>query len=243
MTSRILLNADLGEGFRYDADIMPLIDIANIACGAHAGDRLTMKKTLLLAKQHNNYVSYHIGYNDKKNFGRVSIQYSDSAFVELIEKQINDLLQLSGEIGIIIDFIKPHGALYHDLTENQKLAEIFLTICERFGKTTGEKPGLIGPAHSALLRIGEKGGFKLLSEGFVDRRYDDTGILLPRSHPDALIDNPLEAAQQAMTIGQQGHVISHSGNNVPLNAGTLCIHGDTAKALAIAREVSRILRG
>lgn len=242
MTRRILLNADLGEGFRYDADIMPLIDIANIACGAHAGDRLTMKNTLQLAKQHNNYVSYHVGYNDKKNFGRISVQYSDSAFIELIENQINGLLQLSNEIGIIVNFIKPHGALYHDLTDNQKLTELFLGICKKLEEGTGEKLGLIGPANSALLHIGEKSGFKLLPEGFVDRRYDDNGILLPRSHPDALIDNPHEAAQQARTIGEQGHVISHSGNNVPLNAGTLCIHGDTARALAIAREVSKTLK-
>lgn len=241
MARRILLNADLGEGFSYDADLMPLIDIANIACGAHAGDRLTMKRTLQLAKQHSNYVSYHVGYNDKKNFGRISIQYSDSAFVELIENQFNALLQLSDEIGISIDFIKPHGALYHDLAGNQNLVALFLTACEKLEETLGSKPGIIGPANSALLSIGEKSGFKLLPEGFVDRRYGDDGILLPRSHPHALIDNPLEAAQQARTIGEQGHVVSNSGKNVPLDARTLCIHGDTATALAIAREVSKTL--
>jgi len=242
MTGRILLNADLGEGFSYDADIMPLVDIANIACGAHAGDRHTMKRTLQLAKQHNNYVSYHVGYDDKKNFGRISIKYSDREFMAMLDKQFNELSRLANENGIVINLVKPHGALYHDLIGNEKLVTIFLIACEKLQVATGERPGLISPPGSTLLRVGEKSGFKVMQEGFVDRRYDDHGNLLPRSHPDALIDNPGEAARQAWTISEKGYVVSNSGNNVSLDARTLCVHGDTSEALAIVREVSNALK-
>lgn len=242
MNNRLLLNADLGEGFNYDAEIMPLIDIANIACGAHAGNLDSMRKTLQLAKNHEANVSYHIGYEDRENFGRISIQYRKNDFTKIIEEQFQSLFDLANEIGVVIDFVKPHGALYHDLSQQDALAKHFIQICENHQNLTNTRLEIIGPDESALFRAARDRGFKVLNEAFVDRRYDRQGKLLPRAEENALITNPEQACNQARLISEQNKVISNCGNIVAIKAQTLCIHGDTAGAVDIARAVSSTLK-
>lgn len=235
---KIELNADLGEGCAGDAQILPFIDAANIACGGHSGDRQSMQQTLLLARRHGVSAGAHPSYPDRQHFGRRALKMDESELQHSLRQQLQQL----GEIATAIDYplrhIKPHGALYNQCAVDSALADRVVECFARFD----DRLIIVGLAGGELTRIAGTRGLKTQQEGFVDRRYRDDGSLQPRSDTDAVIGDIDAAFRQAQQIVATGQVTSINQRAVPLAIDTLCLHGDGKHAVALAQRLSALLR-
>jgi UPF0271 protein len=225
VTRAIDLNSDLGEGMTTDADVMASVTSANIACGAHAGDRDTMTRTVAVAKEKGVAVGAHPGYADRENFGRKPLRMKDVELVKSVADQIALLRDLARDAGVRIGYVKAHGALYNQGERDERIAGLVADAVARVDRALV----LVCTPTSAMARVAKARGLRVAREGFCDRRYEPDGTLRPRSKPGALISDPYDAATQALWLAQRGDV------------DTLCVHGDTPEAPAIARRVRAML--
>ena len=232
------LNCDLGEGFENDGEIMPFISSANIACGAHAGDHDTMKRTIELAMQHGVKAGAHPGFADKANFGRIELPVTGEEVYTLVGEQIQLLEKIAAGIQCKLHHVKPHGALYNMAARNKSLAAAIARAIKDFN------PELIlyGLSGSFLISEGKALGLKTASEVFADRTYDDTGNLTPRSQPSALISSDEEALNQVLKLVNEGFITSVTGNLVAVQTETVCIHGDGDHAVSFAQKIFSTLK-
>lgn len=216
------LNVDLGEGGNEDAALIALASSANIACGGHAGDESTMRTAIETALAAGVSIGAHPGYEDRENFGRRALDMPPTEVTALVARQITRLMDIAASTGAVIHHVKPHGALYLQANRDAKLAEAVVEGVRQL------LPGIAFyvPPVGELAKAGKGAGLHIVPEGFVDRRYAETGDLLPRSEPGAVIDDLTTAIAQAKNIALHQRVISISGNPIPLPADTLCIHGD-----------------
>jgi UPF0271 protein len=217
------LNCDLGEGSPHDAELMPLITTANVACGFHAGDPPTALAALRLAKQHGVHVGAHPSFPDREHFGRRELTRSvEDVFADCIY-QIGGLAGLAREFELELTHLKPHGALYNMAARDELLAGAMISAAEQFQLAIMGLPGS---------RIEElcPGHVTFIAEGFADRRYRPDGMLVPRGEPDAFIHTPAEAVQQALALLKQGKI------------RTLCVHGDNPQAVVFVRELRAALQ-
>jgi UPF0271 protein len=230
------LNADLGEGMD-DASIMPFLTSANIACAMHAGDPETMDKTVALALAHGLRIGAHPGYADRENFGRKPQRMSLSAVEALVVYQVAALEGTVRSRGGKLFYVKPHGALYNQAAEDLDLAGAIARAIQRLN------PGLVlvGLAGSSLIEAARKSGLRVAEEAFADRRYLADGKLSPRSRPGSVLEDPVEAAAQALLIAKNGVVIAEDGSRISLRADTICLHGDTPGARSIASVIRQKL--
>lgn len=236
------LNSDVGEGFGpyrigNDEDLFPYITSANIACGFHAGDPSTMRKTLDLAAKHHVSAGAHPGFPDRLHFGRVVLPYSNEEIADFVIYQIGALQMMAESAGLALHHVKLHGALYHLAAESPRLAELLLDAIVRLRHPLI----VVGPPDSVLQRESEERGLDYAAEGFADRAYGEDGKLAPRSDPSALLTDPNAAAEQAVRLAKSHKVKTLSGALIPQNVSTLCIHGDTPNAANIAMAVRRKL--
>ena len=229
MPLAIDLNCDVGEldDVEHEAALMKLITSANIACGGHAGDELTMERTALLALRHDVRIGAHPSYPDRANFGRVEVSMSGSEIAATVQRQIETLDLVVRRLGGKIAHVKPHGALYNVATRDENVAKAIVAGVARWN------PGvvLVGLAGSLALDVWRGLGFSVWAEAFADRRYEPDGSLRSRRLPDALITDPQEAAAQALRFARAGE------------AQTICVHGDTAGAVEILKACREILGG
>jgi UPF0271 protein len=227
------LNCDLGEGAGYDAELMPLVTSANIACGAHAGDEATMRVTVALAEQHGVAIGAHPGFADRGHFGRRELQLSPAEIRALVSGQIHALRALGP-----VRHVKPHGALYNLAARDMAVAEAIAVAVHAVD------PALVlfGLAGSELLRAGRALGLRVASEVFADRTYQRDGMLTPRSRPDALIHDEAAAVTQVLRMVREGVVRATDGTDVSIVADTVCVHGDGSRAVAVARQLNAELR-
>lgn len=216
---KIDLNCDLGEGSGSDEAVMPYITSANIACGFHAGSGQTMRETIRLAKRFGVNIGAHPSWDDRENFGRIEMDVSPEETERLVFEQIQILAAVAKEEGAPLTHVKPHGALYNQAARDLWLARAVARAVKRFG---GELI-LVGLAGSRLIEAGVEAGLRVAAEGFPDRGYHPDGTLMPRSLPGALIEDPEEAAHQALELLRT------------LRLDTLCLHGDHPNAAANAR--------
>ena len=240
--NRIDLNCDMGEMPEHISNgtqeaLMRSITSVNIACGGHAGDAQTMATTIEQALRHKLAIGAHPGYADRANFGRIELNLSPEEVADSVYQQIRALTEIAARHHATITHVKPHGALYNQAVHNRQLAQAIATGVARLRRDVV----LVGLAGSPMLDVFRQAGFPIAAEAFADRRYEPDGTLRSRKHPDALIQDPAEAARQALTI-VQGKVVARDGSEVPLHADTLCIHGDTPGAPQIAAEVAKALR-
>lgn len=242
----MLLNCDLGEWSGTgppspDEAVMPHIDLANIACGLHAGGPLTMQRTLVLARRHGVAIGAHPGYADPANFGRVSIPHSEGELIALIHYQVSALTGMAAIHGLPVDYVKPHGALYNDMMANPEIRAAVM-------KAVAALPGthkLMLLATSDSDRHREEAahhGIGLVLETFADRCYDDNGQLVPRGVPGAVHDHN-RTLNQARQLCEEGCVTTAGGRRLSLTADTLCVHGDNPEALAAVRAIRRLIHG
>ena len=222
------LNCDLGEGAGHDAELMPLITSANIACGAHAGDAATMRATVALARKHGVAIGAHPGFADRENFGRRELATTPDEVRALITTQTAALRDLGP-----VRHVKAHGALYNLAARDAGLAEAVVDAVQAVD------PALIlfALAGSELVRAGRERGLKVASEVFADRTYQRDGSLTPRSQPDALIHDEDAAVAQVLRMITAGVVRTTDGADVSIVADTVCLHGDGPHAVAFARRL------
>jgi UPF0271 protein len=243
MKQRIIdLNSDVGESFGpyqigNDESLIPLVSSANIACGFHAGDPGTIRKTLDLAARHHVAVGAHPGYPDRLHFGRIPLPYPVPEIVDFVLYQIGALQIMAETSGLELRHVKLHGALYHVAANDSHLVDSFLDAMVSLHRPII----IVGPPNSLMQREAEDRGLDYAAEGFADRTYTDDGTLMSRNHKDSLITDPLKAAKQALKIVREGKVTTISGMTIPLKVSTLCIHGDTPNAVEIARKVRDLL--
>ncbi|MGV3135628.1 LamB/YcsF family protein [Brevibacillus agri] len=237
------LNCDMGESFGAyrlgnDQAILQHISSANIACGFHAGDPSTMRKTVKLAIESRVAIGAHPGLADLVGFGRRNMDISAQDAYELVVYQIGALQAFVQAEGGVMQHVKPHGALYNMAATRPALAE---AIAEAVYRVNPELV-LFGLAGSELTRAGEKIGLRTAHEVFADRTYQADGTLTPRTQPDALIADEAESLAQVVRMVTEGKVQSLQGVDVPIRADTICIHGDGAHALAFAESIRQALQ-
>ncbi len=236
---RIDLNCDLGEGAGHDAELMPFITSANIACGGHAGDTATMRATVALALQHGVAVGAHPGFDDREHFGRRELAMSPIDAAGLVFTQIQALQDVALDLGAAVRHIKLHGALYNMASRDRALADAVV----RTVRMTAKEPMLFVLAGSELERAARAAGdVHVVSEVFADRTYQADGSLTPRSRSGALIQDENAAVAQVLRMVREGRVRATDGTEVPITADTVCVHGDGPHAVAFARRLAQELR-
>ena len=241
--NRIDLNCDMGELPEAILDgtqesLMPSLTSVNIACGGHAGDAQTIKTTIEQALRWNLVLGAHPGYPDRANFGRLELNLPAEAIADSVFEQVQALAKAAAAYGARVAHVKPHGALYNQAVGNRVLAEAIAKGVGRWNRDVI----LVGLAGTSMLDVFRQAGFRVVAEAFADRRYEANGTLRARKFDDALIRDPGEAGRQALQIVERGTVTAHDGNEVPVNAQTICIHGDTPGASKIAAAVAQTLR-
>ena len=231
------LNADLGEGAPDDAELLALVSSANIACGWHAGDARLMQRTVTTALARGVAIGAHPSYPDRDNFGRSEMQLSaDDVRADLIY-QIGALDALVKAQGGQLQHVKPHGALYNQAARDPALADAIANAVLDVNPSLA----VYGLAGGELLRAAERAGLRAVAEVFADRGYRADGSLVPRSQPGALIHDTDEAVARTLRMVREGVVQAVTGETVPLQAQTICLHGDGPHALAFARALNEAL--
>jgi UPF0271 protein len=230
------INCDLGEGFRHDAELMSYISSANIACGFHAGNDDTIKRTIDLCLIEDLAIGAHPGFNDKANFGRTNMQLSDCELYDLVAEQITLMQDHCRIAGCLLHHVKPHGALYNMAAASETMSCIIASVIKELDASLY----LYGLSNSYLISEAKKIGIKTVSEVFADRRYQSNGTLIARSNANALISTTEEALGQSLQMIKNKTVSAMDGFNqfdIPIQAETICIHGDGAHAVEFAKAI------
>lgn len=228
----------MGEGMANDAELMPFISSANIACGFHAGDEDTMRRTIELALEHNVAIGAHPGFPDRENFGRTEMNFPEEDIVSIVSEQVYQLLDLVFAMGGKLKHVKPHGALYNMSAKNYSLAAAIANAVYEID----EKLVLFGLSGSVSIQAAKDIGLQTASEVFADRTYQDDGSLTPRKQANALITNDKDAEEQVLQMILKKEVKSINGKIVPLSCDTICIHGDGEHAVTFATQINRLLQ-
>jgi len=231
------LNADIGEGYPWDDELLTIVSSCNIACGGHAGDAATMAATVRAALGNGVAVGAHPGYPDREGFGRASGFLDGDALYDSLVEQVTALDGIAADLGARLAHVKPHGALYNDAVHRRDLADIVARV-------TAEAPGapaFMGMAGTELERAAERHGLAFIAEGFVDRAYEPDGTLVSRREPGAVHGELAVVTTQALRIASAGEVTARNGAVIAVRADTLCIHGDTQGAASVARAVRDVL--
>jgi len=230
---KIDLNCDMGETIGNDEDIMPYITSANVACGFHAGDEMSMRMTVRLAKRYGIAVGAHPSWRDREGFGRREMSVRLDEVESLILDQLTTLAEIARSEGVQLRHVKPHGALYNQAAKDEALA---IAIAKAVKKFSGELI-LVGLAGSRLIDAGINIGLNVANEGFPDRNYNFDGTLVSRKQPNAIIESPENVALHAIELAQNG--IDFAGQRVHVE--TLCLHGDHPYAAQNAKLVRESL--
>ncbi|HWR33906.1 MAG TPA: 5-oxoprolinase subunit PxpA [Chitinophagaceae bacterium] len=236
--SLVDINCDMGEGIGNDQLIMPFINSASIACGYHAGDENTMKKTVELAMKFKVAVGAHPSFSDRENFGRTDMRLPLQEVYDLVTKQIHILSEIALTAGTQLHHVKPHGALYNMAARAKPLAAVIALAV----KDVNEKLILYGLSGSHLIKEAKKIGLKSASEVFADRTYQDDGRLTHRTKAGALITETDSVVQQVLRMIKEGTALSVNGKIVPIVAETICIHGDGEHAVEFAKAIHEAIQ-
>ncbi len=228
------LNCDMGEGFgpyrmAPDEQIMPLVTSASIACGFHASDPGTMRRTVRLAKQHGVAVGAHPSFPDRVGFGRRLLAATPDEVHDDVTYQIGALWAFCRAEGVRLRHVKAHGALYNAAATDPALAT---AICEA-ARAVDPELYVVCLARSPFAEVARRLGVRHAQEAFADRAYTSAGTLVPRSEPGSIIEDPERCAERVVRMVRDRKVQSIDGTDVPIDAQTICVHGDTPGALEL----------
>ncbi|QSP93807.1 5-oxoprolinase subunit PxpA [Marinobacter salinisoli] len=239
------LNCDIGESYGawtmgQDEAVMPLIDMANVACGFHAADPVVMRNTVALALAHDVEIGAHPSYHDLVGFGRRSISHTAEEIHALLLYQLGALDGICRAEGTEIRYVKPHGALNNDMMRDD---ELLLSVARAVASYRRDLPLMIPVTcrHTEQRTLIESCGVPVLLEAFADRAYTDEGLLLPRSETGAVHTDPETIVAQARSFADKRGVTSHSGQWLELPADSLCVHGDNEAALQAVKAIREAL--
>ena len=238
MTVRIDLNADLGESFGTwvlgdDDAMLDVVTSANVACGFHAGDATTIRRTVAAAAERGVVVGAQVGYRDLAGFGRRRIDMDAADLTADVLYQLGALEAMCRVAGTRVAYVKPHGALYNTAAVDEVQARAVVDAVTAYDSSL---PLLAQPG-SVLLRVASSAGLPVVAEAFADRGYAADGRLVPRSHPRALLVDPGEVAERVLRIAMEGTLLAVDGTLVAVPARSICTHGDTPGAVELARAV------
>ena len=240
------LNADIGEPDAPDwraaeLDVLTIVSSANIACGGHAGDAHSMRRTLRAAKDNGVSVGAHPSYPDKENFGRRSLMLGQDISVQELKrsltKQVKALIKIAEDEAVSVNYIKPHGALYNDAVADKETADLIIDVL----RDINPQLALLGGPNSEMMKAAKNAGVQFIAEGFIDRRYTDDGHLRSRKLSGAVLATDSERIEQAVSLATRGHVETDTGQRLAITAQSLCLHGDSAGVVASARKARHAL--
>ncbi|NYT85801.1 LamB/YcsF family protein [Pollutimonas harenae] len=243
MTLSIDLNCDMGESFGawkmgLDNEILPYVTSANIACGYHAGDPAVMRQTVAAAIKHGVALGAHPGLPDLVGFGRRTMDISPENAYDMVVVQIGALAAVAASQGGRLHHVKAHGALYNMAAKNRPLA---LAIAQAVYDVNASLV-LYALAASELVQAGNDVGLTVAQEVFADRTYQQDGSLTSRKQPDAMIEDPQQSIQQVLRMVLDGRVVTQQSHEIPVQADTLCIHGDQPGAAMFAQAIRKALQ-
>lgn len=237
------LNSDLGEGYGpwpmgADAALLEVVTSANVACGFHAGDPSTMRRTLTDAGRNGVVVGAHVSYPDRRGFGRYDMDLPPQQVSDDVVYQIGALDALARTCGSRVSYVKPHGALYNRIAVDESMAQAVIDAIVALDRTLPllTLPGCVAAA------LAERAGLNVVGEGFADRAYDRDGRLVPRSRPGAVLTDPETVARRALRMATAGTVVTVDGAELALPVRSLCVHGDSPGAVELANRVRDVLQ-
>jgi UPF0271 protein len=234
------MNCDMGESYGAwkmgaDAEVMPFISSANIACGFHGGDPATIRQTVRLAVDQGVAVGAHPSLPDLQGFGRRVMKISPQDMYDLVLYQAGAVEAFARAAGVKLHHVKCHGALYNMAANDEGLADAMA----RAVKDLGAGVMLYALSNSKMMELGKKKGLSVAGDVFADRGYADDGTLAPRGKPGAMIDDADIAAERALVMIEKGYVTALSGKPVPVSPDTLCLHGDQPGAVVFAKAIRK----
>lgn len=238
------LNSDLGESFGAwrmgdDASVLALVTSANVACGFHAGDPAGILQTLKGAAARGVVVGAHVSYPDLVGFGRRNMDPSSRELVADVIYQIGALQGLAAAAGTRVRYVKAHGALYNTMAHDRRQADDVISAM----LAIDPQLVLLGLAGAPLLEWAQARGLRVVAEAFADRAYTDEGTLVSRREPGAVLHDPEQVAERMLRLVETGEIETASGRRVRLRADSICVHGDSPGAVALARAVRERLQG
>lgn len=232
------INCDMGEEIGNDELIMPFITSANIACGYHAGDAVTMQHTVQLCLKYNVAIGAHPSFLDRKNFGRTEMNVTDEEVYDLVTQQLLIINEAIDSFDTKLHHVKPHGALYNLSAKDALIAKAIAKAVKDYNASLI----LVGLSGSHSINEAKAIGLQTTSEVFADRSYQDDGSLTPRSQPNALIENAGKVVEQVLQMIKDGTVTTVSGKTTPIVAETICIHGDGKHAVEFAKAIHNAIK-
>lgn len=237
----LLLNCDLGETDRIteqsiEHKMMPYIDMANIACGFHAGNTQVMKACIELALEHGVKIGAHPSYPDRENFGRVSMALNTADIADLMYQQLRTIDAVADDCGTALDYVKPHGALYNDMMVSDA---VFEGVLQAVKLLNPDLPVMVmaTPQNHLFAARAESMGVQLIFEAFADRRYTDQGLLESRLNDGAVYSSEVDILTQVNSIVASQTVITATGRELVIKANTLCVHGDNEYSVALIEKI------
>ncbi|WP_427384328.1 LamB/YcsF family protein [Janibacter sp. G56] len=239
---RIDLNADLGESLGAwrlgdDAAMLDVVTSANIACGFHAGDSLTLRETCAKAVERGIVIGAQVGYRDFVGFGRRFIDMDSAELTADVIYQVGALDALARVAGGKVSYVKPHGALYNAIVTHEDQAAAVVAAVVALDPTLP----VLGLPDSAFLRLAADAGLTTVAEAFADRAYTAAGHLVPRSEPGSVLDDPAAVARRVVRLVTEGRVTAIDGTEIAIAAHSVCVHGDSSRAVAMARAIRAAL--
>lgn len=238
---QLRLNCDLAEGAGLDERIIPLIDMANIACGLHAGSWEESARDVALAREHGVMIGAHPGYPDREHFGRRSLEMGPRLLRSALAYQIGALEGICRAEGAKLEYVKPHGALYNDMMRDQGLFESIVRWVADLAPGAGLMLLAVGDP-APYREIADRYGVGLIYELFADRNYLPDGSLVPRSHPEAVIHDPARVVERIRRYREEGVIADLEGRPLRLEADSVCVHGDTPEALEMIEALRNVTR-
>lgn len=233
---KIHINCDLGEGGKYDEELMPFISACNIACGGHAGNLETMRETVELALEHNVEIGAHPSYPDKENFGRKPVEISSEELKRSFVAQILSLKQITEAAGGKMVHVKPHGRLYNDAAKDEKTAQIIIDSLLEFD----DQFVLFAPPKSVVSEMAG-GKIKVVYEAFADRNYNEDYSLVSREEKNALIIKKEAVFNHLYSMYHEKKISCASGGKIACSATTFCLHSDTPDSVEILKYLQKNL--
>lgn len=234
---KIDLNADVAEGCGQDDNLLTIVSSANVCCGLHAGSYSEMLATLQLAKKNNVRVGAHPGLDDRENFGRTNQTLNEADYRALLSYQLGATKALCDLVGVPLEYVKPHGALYNQAAVDEALSDILVSEIKRFDPNLK----VMGLSGGYLVKSAKNHGLEAISEVFADRNYEKDGSLVSRSKDNALITDTDEAINHVLQMITKGTVTSVCGAKVPVDAQSICLHGDGEHAILFAQNIKEQL--
>ena len=235
------LNSDLGESYGAwnmgdDAAMLGIVSSANVACGFHAGDPAGILKTVRMAAENNVVIGAHVSYPDRAGFGRRNMDVTSDELIGDVIYQIGALQGIAKAAGTRVCYVKPHGALYNQIAHDERQALAVIQAIQMLDPALA----LMGLAGTKVLALARAEGLAVVAEVFADRGYTKDGLLVPRYEPGAVLHDPEDVAKRMLNFARTGIVTAHDGTDIRIEAQSICVHGDSPGAVAMAKAIRRL---